>query len=620
MKRSDPFHGHMGWHRQDTVILFAFTAVLAVVYLQVASFEFVSFDDGVYVSENSHIKAGLTGESLRWAFGFSDIAYWHPLTWISHMIDYRLFGDSAGGHHVMNLLFHLANTSLFFLLIRRATGQRWVAALSAGLFALHPVNVETVAWVSERKNLLSTFFFLLSFLLYINYTIRRYACRYIAFIMAFVLGLLAKPSIIILPLLMLLMDYWPLQRYPDGFSLGRFCTLVVEKVPLFLLASLSVAISIFSAHSHGIVTSSSAISPALRLSHAVVMVFSCMGKLLFPRQLAVYYPYPDHIPLWQALFCGSLLLLITLLALRLSSRRKQYILLGWGWFLTALIPVSGLVQAGLWPAMAERWLYIPSMGFAVLVAFSVHFIFERFHLRKRTGLVPVLGILMLFAFLTWRQAGVWRNSETLYRHAVSVSAQNDVMLSNLGGTLYRQGDVASATALFLDALTVAPDNIDAFGNLLTAYRENRESKAFVEQIESFFYRNIDNAAVQYTAAELYYQSDQPVRAAEHYRNALRQKPGLIAAMSRLARIYIETGQIENAIVQLESLAAVDRSHGEVSYLLARLYALKKDFQNVTRWLREAGRRGFPFEERMQSDPAFAGYREQPASGEPRGDR
>ena len=359
--------------RISHLIIFYLIAVTAAIYGQTANHSFVSFDDNLYVTENSHVMDGLSKENIYWAFTLNDKnnTYWHPITWLSHMLDCELFGINSGAHHITNLCLHIANALLLFHIFRLMTGASLQSAFLAILFAIHPINVESVAWVSERKNLLSTFFGLLTIWAYFIYTQNPNLKQYCFVFILFCMSLLAKPMLVTLPFILLLIDYWPLERIcfsrrKQSFYMRKLLSLILEKMPL-IITSLCLSWIVYSSlERYKVIASTQLIPLDVRFYNAVVSYVSYLLKLFWPFNLSFYYPFPSSVSVWM--WASSILLLLGFTILIIKHVRKPEYIVGWFWFIGTLIPVSGIVQGGLWPAMADRWAYIPSIGIFLMIA------------------------------------------------------------------------------------------------------------------------------------------------------------------------------------------------------------------------------------------------------------
>ncbi|HPA77006.1 MAG TPA: hypothetical protein PK888_14465, partial [Deltaproteobacteria bacterium] len=423
------------WVRSTALITLFIGVCTAAAYWQVSDHSFINFDDNIYVTANSHVQQGITAQGVSWALRMGEGPYWHPLTWLSHMLDVELFGLDAGMHHLMNLLFHVLNVVLLFTALRMATGSPWRSAFVAALFALHPVNVDTVAWVAERKNLLSTSFWMLTTIAYVHYARRPSIPRYCTVVLAFVLGLLAKPMLVTMPFVLLLFDFWPLSRIAavpglktgdtSQFGEAEISRLVAEKLPLLGFALLSVAVSSMSMKAGGMIVTRELVPLSIRVKNALVSYPMYLGKLFWPADLTFFYPYPEAVPMWQV--AGALLVVLAItLAAAWSFRRAPWFIVGWLWFLGTLVPVLGLVQGGLWPAFAERWAYVPYVGIFMIVAWGgTHFIgrarIPRIALPAAAGMVIAACMV-----LTWQQVRVWKDDFTLFSHGVAVNPDNYV--------------------------------------------------------------------------------------------------------------------------------------------------------------------------------------------------
>jgi tetratricopeptide (TPR) repeat protein len=478
--------------------LFLILAALTI-YGQVTTHSFVNFDDDIYITANRYIRNGLTLDNVIWAFGFTDIAYWHPLTWLSHMVDYQLFGLNAGMHHLINLILHISNSLLLFYVLKRITGDLIKSAFVAALFALHPIQVESVAWAAERKNVLSTLFWMLTLLAYVRYTEKPVFYRYLLVMTVFVFGLMTKPVLVTLPFVFLLLDYWPLRRFhqtqqiennvgasekskkteDDDFSamtsgsnktnfhrfpVRQLFELLREKIPFILLSIIPVYLSMSSLKHHGILISTKILSMKLRLANALVSYISYLKKIIWPHKLSVFYPYPDALPFWLVFGSGVMLLCITLAAVRLSAR-KPYLIVGWLWYLGILFPAIGLTQAGLWPAMADRWAYVPIIGIFIIIAWGIPDLLLRYPHRKKGFIVITAIILPTLMIASWIQIGYWRNSITLFEHVLKINPNNAVAHVKLGEVYANKGFPHEAIRHYNETLRIDPDNASVHNNL-----------------------------------------------------------------------------------------------------------------------------------------------------------
>ncbi len=445
-------------------LLLALAAFIA--FWQVTDSDFINYDDWNYVTENSHIQGGFTLEGIEWAFTTDYASNWHPLTWISHMVDVQLFGLRPGWHHLTNLLFHLANTVLLFLILHRMTKALWRSALVAALFALHPLHVESVAWVAERKDVLSTFFWMLTMGMYVSYVGRPGFMRYLGLLCCFALGLMAKPMLVTLPFVLLLLDYWPLQRLeekkPTISPWSSIPRLLAEKIPLFVLAALSSIVTYFVQQHGGAMRALETLTPSARIANALVSYVAYMVKMLWPANLAILYPHPEWWPLWKVLGSAAILIAITVVAIR-GIKKWPYVAVGWFWYVGTLVPVIGIVPVGM-QAMADRYTYVPLIGLFIIVAWGVPELLKNWpHRKKALIALPALCLLCLL-LLTWRQVGYWRNSIDLYDHTLEVTDRNSAIQHNRGVVYHRLGKYAQAIADYDKAIQINPKYGKAYIN------------------------------------------------------------------------------------------------------------------------------------------------------------
>ena len=509
--------------RSDIFVCLLLVTLTLSVYWQVNNHAFINFDDDVYVTNNPNVQAGLTLEGLKFAFSFVERTYWHPLSWLSHMLDCQLFGLNAGLHHLMNLIFHIANSLLLFVVLKRISGAHWQSAFVAALFALHPINVDSVAWVSERKNLLSTFFWLLTMFTYARYAERPSFYKYAIVFVTMALGLLAKPMLVTLPFVFLLLDYWPLRRFRFG-QMGKGCDsgvgqsifgsttrsqtfgLTLEKVPLLALAAFTINLSSSSVQEYGIVLSMESVSMKLRVFNALVSYIQYLGKMIWPQQLAIYYPFPKTIPLWQASAAFMLLVFISGLVIK-ALKRAPYLAIGWLWYLGTLVPVIGLMQAGLWPAMADRWAYVPAIGIFIMVAWGISDLAARWQFKKTWLSIAAATVILVFTVTTWLQVRIWADSITLFEHALKVTSNNFVAHNNLGTALKDQGRIAEAISQYREALRLFPGYAKAQNNIGAAMEDQGRIAEAIHHYTEALRFDPDNALIHYNLGHVLGEQD-----------------------------------------------------------------------------------------------------------------
>jgi tetratricopeptide (TPR) repeat protein len=518
---------------RDLAAYLVLAALVLAIYLPVGGYGFLLYDDKGYVTENRHVLAGLTAESVAWAFSdLGSTGNWHPLTWISHMLDVQLFGSRAGAHHLVNLLFHLVNAGLLFGLLRAMTGARWRSLLVAALFAAHPLHVETVAWIAERKDVLSTALGLLSLAAYLRYARRPGAGRYAAVLLLFALSLMAKPMLVTLPVLCLLLDLWPLNRLRRGVR-----PLLLEKAPLL---SLSLASSVVAYVAQGRSASLSTLGGAplpLRLVNAATGYLRYIGKTLWPADLAVLYPYPIHLPPpWQIAVVFGALAGVSLLALYFR-RRFPFLLFGWLWYLVSLLPVIGLIQVG-GQAIADRYTYLPLTGLFVLAAWGGGRLAGGSAVRVRAAAGVAALVVVALAAGAAAQVRLWADDVTLFGHTLAVTSGNWPIENNMGVALLNLGRAEDAATHFRAALQSNPAYGRAYLNLGIALARSgaeRESRTNYEQALRY---GQESAEAHYNLGVLLAGQGAEQEAVGHYREAIRINPELADAYTNLAEILL----------------------------------------------------------------------------------
>jgi Flp pilus assembly protein TadD len=544
-------------------VTLALIALTIVAFGQVCDrgFQFINLDDDVYVTENRHVKAGLNGPDFGWAWTTFYAANWHPLTWLSLQLDATLYGSSAWGFHLTNLVLHCGNVVLLFVVLRRMTGAIWRSAAVAALFAVHPLHVESVAWVAERKDVLSTLFWMLTLLAYVQYVERPSWPRYLLMVAAFVIGLLAKPMLVTLPCVLLLLDWWPLGRVAGesqlpaltrpGSPIGartpphsvRF--LVLEKVPLFILAAASCVVTVLAQKHGGTVATLEALPVHGRVANALVSYGRYLGMTLWPTDLAAWYPFdPTALTAGPVTAAVLLLLLVTLLALR-EARRRPYLIVGWLWYLGTLVPVIGLVQVGM-QALADRYTYVPLIGIFIALVWGVAELAARHHAeRLAAGAAAVLiGALTV---CTWLQVTYWHDRFSLWHHALDVTRINHMAENNLGTALAELGKHDEALAHFLRAREIKPDLPEAHNNLGLAYRKRGELEQAIACYTEALRLNPRSALPHINmGVALTFRGDWD-RAAEHFAEAARLNPENEESFHNLAVTLGLQGKFEEAL-------------------------------------------------------------------------
>lgn len=515
------------------------------VYAQVRHFDFV-YDDPLYVSQDPHVRDGLSAKGLTWALTSGDAGNWFPVTRISYLIDYQLFGLDAGMLHLTNLLFHGLNTLLLFALLRRLTGSRWRSAFVAAMFAWHPLHVESVAWITERKDVLSGFFWFAALLAYVHFVRRRSLGRYLLVVALFCLGLMSKPVVVTLPLVLILLDVWPLGRIREAGAIW-------EKTPLLALSIAASVMTYVVQSGAGAVGSLESLPLAKRLGNASLSYILYGRKTFWPTGLAAFYPYPAELLAWQVIAATFVLLAITGVAL-LWLRRRPWFATGWFWYLVTLVPMIGLVQVGA-ASHADRYMYISAVGLWIMLAWGGAELAERWPRAK-----PVIGSLAAASCaaclcLTWFQAQYWENTITLFRHAIQVTDGNWVAYNDLGAALRNQGQTDEAIADFSRALEIRSGYLDALVNRSEAYNAERRHDEAARDSQAALSLNPASVEAQITLGSALGAMGRFGEAELHFREAVRMRADDPVAHNDLGIALASQGKVSLA---LEEFAAAVR--------------------------------------------------------------
>ena len=525
-------------------------ATLAL-YNPVNRHPFVNYDDDRYITENPHVHNGLTWRTITWAFTATEQGNWHPLTWLSHALDYQLFHQNPAGHHLTSLLIHAANAVLLFLFLMYATRRLGPSLFVAALFALHPINVESVAWVAERKNVLCTFFFFATLIAYCWYARQPDWRRYLVFAGLFVLGLMSKPMVITLPFVLLLLDYWPLGRIRGGradATAAPLSKLVVEKLPLIALSAASAVITMQAQRAGGAMRSTAQFSLAVRLENAVMAYAMYLWKMIWPSHLSPIYPHPgDSLAGWQVGTSALVLLAVTAVALKFRARR--YLLTGWLWFLGTLVPVIGLVQVGD-QAMADRYAYIPLVGIFIMIAWGIADLADSKQIGLVVRVIPAACVLLALSFATNRQLGYWSSNYDLWTHAVAVTGRNFIAQDNLGGALLWLGKTDEAYLHFQAAAEINPLDPMSRSNLGAYLQEHGHMAEAIEKYNRVITLTSDPGLLAATYANLgaaYRKLGEDEKARTSYDQALQLNPNQYNAYLGLGELLEKQSRLDDAI-------------------------------------------------------------------------
>jgi len=544
-------------------------AALAVItfaaFEQVRHNDFVYYDDSAYIVENPNVNKGLSAKSVIWAFtSYRYMGHWHPLTWLSHILDCELFGLNPAGHHITSLLLHIANTLLLFWVFNRMTSAIWQSAFVAAIFAVHPLHVESVAWIAERKDVLSGLFWMLTLAAYVLYTERPTLWKYLLMVLSFCLGLMAKSMLITLPFVLLLLDYWPLNRFKTK---GQIRHTILEKLPMVVLSLISSVMAYTAQQSTGTVVSIVGSSLASRIQNALVSYVSYICRIFYPDGLAVLYPRHDF-PLWQPIV--ALLILAAISAVVFYTRlSKPYLIIGWLWFLGAFVPVIGLVTTG-GQAIADRYTYLPSIGISVMAAWGIAELFPGLRYQKSLLAVSAGAVIFALVIHTRTQVLFWRDSETLFEHTLAVTECNPVINNNLGVVLAEQGKYDLAVENYLKAIRYCPDYAEAYNNLAIAYSQIGRYDEVIQACKQAIKFKPDYAKAHYNLGSAYSKVGRYNEAIEAYMQAIKFEPDYAQTYCNLARLYDALGRRDEAIQACKQALKVDPAYADAADLLSRI--------------------------------------------------
>jgi tetratricopeptide (TPR) repeat protein len=572
--------------KRTFVIFTYFILILStlLVFWQVHNFDFINYDDKDYVYKNPHVLNGLTEDGVIWAFTTPNTGNWLPLTWLSFMLDCQLFGANPGWMHLVNLLLHIANTLLLFAILRKMTGALWPSAFVAAAFAIHPMHVESVAWIAERKDVLSTLFLLLTLAAYVSYVRRRGLARYVLTVLLFALGLLAKPMLVTLPFLLLLLDYWPLERFtaehaettekkykiksansavrPTGW-------LIVEKVPFFALSAVSSVITFLAQRGSGAVTDINAL-PLYRIANVFLSYAKYIGKMFWPQNLAIFYPFnTKSFVFWQAAMCVLLLLVISIFVI-CFGRKQRYLPVGWFWFVGTLIPVIGLVQSGA-QSHADRYTYIPYIGLFIMIAWGLPELLSKWPQRKiALGLSMAISLTTL-GICAHRQVSYWNNSITLFSQTIKVTQNNCIAHNNLGVAYNSVGRYQEAIEAYKQAIRLKPDYTDAHYNLGVAYGKLGRSQDAVEAYKQAIRLKPDYADAHNNLGVAYVKLGRFQDAIEAYKQAIRTQPDDAEVHCNLGFACGKLGRWQDAIEAYKQAIRIKPGNADAHYNLGVAY-------------------------------------------------
>jgi len=556
-------------------------AIVWVVFGQTLRYEFVSFDDDLYVYDNPVVQKGLTWEGFRWALTYGSIGHWHPLTWLSHMLDCQLYGLQAGGHHLTNILLHTATVVLLFLVLRRMTGFLWRSAFVAAVFAIHPLRVESVAWVAERKDVLSAFFFMLTLTAYVRYArcvtgdkwqVTRTAASdsapgpscvtchpslfYCLVLLFFALGLLSKNMLVTMPFVLLLLDYWPLNRL-SNFTPQVLLRRVAEKIPLFILMAGSCVATALVPEK----LTADKLPFGLRMENAVVSYVTYLWQMIYPSGLACLYPNPtNNLPLWQV--AGALGLLLVISGTAWAFRRTHpWLVVGWFWYVGMMIPVIGLVQISYY-AHADRYTYLPQIGLYLLLTWAAADLCAGWRHRREVLGGGATVILVALIFCARTQTSYWRNGERLWTHTLACTSGNYTAHNNLGDALFQRGRVDEAIVQYQTALQIEPDYSFACYNLGNALLKKGRVDEAIAQYQTALQIKPDYAEAHDNLGNVLLQKGKVDEAITQYRTALQIKPDNAKAHNNFGNALLRKGRVDEAITHYQAALQIKSDYAE----------------------------------------------------------
>lgn len=519
------------------IIYIALAAVTLAVFWHVHQFDFFLVDDDLYVTQNVHIQSGITLEGIRWAFSTIHAGYYIPLVWLSLMFDYQLYGLHAGGYHLTNLILHLMSSLLLFWLFCRMTGAVWCSAFVAFLFALHPMQVEPVVWITCRNTILSAFFCILTLCLYVYYTEKPDARRYLLVLFCFACALMSKPVFMTLPAVMLLLDYWPLKRF-ELKKENFFSRQLKEKTPFFVLSAIFMIITIAARYNRPYTP----FPLDARLANALVSFVTYLEKTLWPRNIAFFYPFPTYIPEWQIIGAAFLIIFISAFVM-VMVKRLPHLFVGWFWFMIIIFPVLGIIQDNE-QAMADRFYYLPSIGIGMMLAWSIPHLFPRINIRNKILIPSGIAVTVILAALTWQQCSYWKSSVDLSRHTVRVIKNNFIMHNLLGAALAKENKIEEAIDQYSEAIRLKPDYVLAFMNRGTAYYKLHHYQQTIHDYNQVIRLNPNYADAYNNRGLAYGRLGQFQQAVDNFNEAIRLKPNYTSAFSNRGLAYLLQGHKE----------------------------------------------------------------------------
>jgi protein O-mannosyl-transferase len=582
--------------RRDIIYYLALILSITIVYSRVAGNDFINYDDSLQLTENTHVLSGLTWNNFLWSFG--DESPCSPLTWLTYTAGHSIFGLNPGPFHLLSLILHIVNSALIFFLLKKMTNEFWKSAFVGALFALHPINVESITWIAELNNVLSGLFVMLALLAYFFYTKQPDWKRYILALLVFELVLLAKPIHITLPFIFLLLDLWPLKRLQverkvDPTSPWKInllgipvYNLLLEKIPFLILSILSLTSNLFRAEKQIGLYTSEVVSFSLRVSNAIVSTIKYIGKLFWPIDLAIFYPYPSMIPLWQVAGAFFILMLVTVITIR-ELRQYPYYFMGWLWFLFCLAPLLGIIQTGLWPELADRYAYISYIGIFIIISWCIPDLIPRWKYSNTIIATAGSGIILGLMILTWIQVGFWKNDETLMIHALNVTENNYVAHNNLGIDFFNKGNVDGAIMHLKEAVRINPLQPVTYFNLGNALLTHNDLRGATDEYQKGLAIDPTNINANIGLGIAMKRVGNNNEALVYFNKALYIDPHNIITHIEMGKFFQEMGKAEEATKHFNEALKIDPNNISARVGLQKILLGKDGVKDQAKYYEEA---------------------------------
>lgn len=572
--------------------------IIVAIYGKTARYDFIKFDNKEYIIENPHVRNGLGLQNIKWAFEFTKTTnktYWHPISFISHMVDCQLYGVNPFGHRLTNIVLHLLNAILLYSFLNWTTGAPIKSAFISILFAIHPINVESVIWIAERKNLLSSLFWLLAMMIYVSYVNSRKKLHYVILFIVITMGLLSKPMLVTLPFALVLLDVWPLGRIriADGktvFQPNAFIKLnkklVLEKIPLFCLSFIFVFLSILSNRNMEILATKQAVPMDLRITNAIISYISYLKKIFWPFDLAIFYPFPSTMnSYWELILAGSSIAFFSYTAIIMFSK-KPWLFSGWFWYLGTLIPVLGLVQAGIWPSMADRWAYIPQLGILIVFVWTIDDLLNIYTLKKFI-MLSCFSLCAILSLLTWRQTELWKDSSTLFEHALNKTENNWFVSYVLGSFSQKEGDYPKSIQYYNDAIKLKPTLYLAYNNLGIIYEKFERYDDAMKFYEKALAIKPSHANALNNMGKVLILMERYTEAFSYFRKAYQFDPDSPAINDNMGNVNLHSGNLKQALFHYKKSLAIRPANVLIHHKIGSIYFAMGNLQTALEYYQSA---------------------------------